>query len=358
MAGSSQRAPASPSHRRCPARGRAGGRRSARSSSHRPPPAEALSTLDRRRQPLPLAASSRRRRPGCGARRPTSRSSATSSAARPTTRRRTSGATSSGCASTTATTCRSRPASTRRAGRPGCATSSTTAYRLIASKTFDERPPPRGHPAAQDEPAGRDHGVARQPRVDPDRLPRHRRSGSHEGLQGDERPGRRPALRQAEQERLRHEAEHEADRRPVQAVLHAVALRPEADDLGRTVRLDPAGHPEDDLDDVDGGRTQAATPPSARAATAPVSVGSAMVAGLAVTDRLAAHPRPPPATDPPPLAALAAVAGSPDVSSPVDRRPSRGPPRGSGPCCGAVGRDRWSPRRPAASLPVVSQPQA
>ena len=38
-------------------------------------------------------------------------------------------------------------------------------------------PPICGHEPAQDEPAGRDHGVARQPRLGPDRLHRDRRSG-------------------------------------------------------------------------------------------------------------------------------------------------------------------------------------
>ena len=77
------------------------------------------------------------------------------------------------------------------------------------------------------------------------RFHRHGRSGDDRELQGDERPRHGPPLRATEPERLRHEAQQEADRRPVQALLHAVALRPEADDLGWPLHLDPAGDAEE-----------------------------------------------------------------------------------------------------------------
>ena len=49
------------------------------------------------------------------------------------------------------------------------------------------------------------------------------------------------AVRAPEQERLRHATEHEIDDRAAQALLHAVEVRPQGDDLGRPLRLDPAG---------------------------------------------------------------------------------------------------------------------
>ena len=48
-----------------------------------------------------------------------------------------------------------------------------------------------------------------------------------------------------EQERVRHEAGHVPVGRPVASLLHALALRPEADGLGRALRVDPAGAGED-----------------------------------------------------------------------------------------------------------------
>ena len=56
--------------------------------------------------------------------------------------------------------------------------------------------------------------------------------------------------------RLRHAAGHAADAEPVQVVLHAVALRPRPDGLGRRLGLDPADrdlvvHGEHDHEDVD-----------------------------------------------------------------------------------------------------------
>ena len=59
-------------------------------------------------------------------------------------------------------------------------------------------------------------------------------------LRGDVGAGRRAAVRAPEQERIRHEAGHLTDHGPAQALLHALALRPDADDLGRAVRVDPA----------------------------------------------------------------------------------------------------------------------
>ena len=124
------------------------------------------------------------------------------------------------------------------------------------------------HPAAPDQPAGRADRLARQPRLDPDRLPGDGRSGEDLGFHGHERPGDRAALRPPEQERLRHGTEHEADDRPAQALLHAVEVRPAGDDLGRPLRLDPAGAGQG------GGCRERVGAPSRAASSAPSAVAS------------------------------------------------------------------------------------
>ena len=59
-------------------------------------------------------------------------------------------------------------------------------------------------------------------------------------LHGDQRPGRRSAVGAPEPFlRLRHAARHEAHAEPIQVVLHAVALRPDPDGVGRRLGLDP-----------------------------------------------------------------------------------------------------------------------
>ncbi len=94
---------------------------------------------------------------------------------------------------------------------------------------------------ATDEPAGRADRLAREPRLDPDRVPGHGRPGGDDLVPGHERPGDRSAVRAPEQERLRHGTEHEADDGAAQALLHAVEVRPQGDGLGRPLCLDPAG---------------------------------------------------------------------------------------------------------------------
>ena len=68
-------------------------------------------------------------------------------------------------------------ASTRRAGRPGLRHFVDDRYRLVASTTFDVRAPLGRQAPAADQPAGGPRRVAWQPRLDPDRVHRHRRSG-------------------------------------------------------------------------------------------------------------------------------------------------------------------------------------
>ena len=76
-------------------------------------------------------------------------------------------------------------------------------------------------------------------------------------VRGHQRPRRGAAVRAAERERLRHAAEHEADDERAAALLHAVAIRAEADDLGRAVRVDPARSGGDGLHGRDDGRSRA-----------------------------------------------------------------------------------------------------
>ena len=140
-----------------------------------------------------------------------------------------------------ATTCRCPPASIAAGWTAGLRHFVDDRYRLVSSRTFDSRASIGRHPAAADQPAGRADRLPRQPRLDPDRLPADRRSGEDVVIHGHQRPGDRAALRPPEQERLRHGTEHEADDRPAQALLHALEVRPAADDLGRPLRLDPAG---------------------------------------------------------------------------------------------------------------------
>ena len=99
-------------------------------------------------------------------------------------------------------------------------------YRLIASTTFSAGAAGRRHAHAQDQPAGRDRGRARRPRLGPPRVHRDRRPGEDIGLHRDERPRDRAAVGPPEPElRLRHAPEHEAHRDPVQALLHEVVVR-------------------------------------------------------------------------------------------------------------------------------------
>ena len=92
-------------------------------------------------------------------------------------------------------------------------------YRLVSSRTFAVGPAVCGHPSAADQPARRADGLARQPRLDPDRVPGDGRSGHDDVVHGDQRPRDRSPLRAPEQERLRHGPEHEADDRAAPALL-------------------------------------------------------------------------------------------------------------------------------------------
>ena len=144
---------------------------------------ECTAGLDRRRQPLPNRRVHDAEVAGCGARRPGSRSSATSSTARPTTPPAASVATSTGCASGTATTCRCRRASMPGGWTAGLRHFVDDRYRLVSSRTFDGALRSAVTRLRQTGPARRPDGLARQPRLDPDRLP------------GDGRPGATSSFR-------------------------------------------------------------------------------------------------------------------------------------------------------------------
>ena len=166
--------------------------------------------MGRRRRPLPVRRVHAPRRHGAGARPPTSRSCATSCSTARATRATPSSATTGTCAPTTGTPSRRRRGRSRRLGG-GPAALRRRAVQAGGERFVQLGAAIRGHEPAQDEAAGGDHGLARQPRVGPDRLHRDRRSREDEPLHRHQRAGRRAAVGPPEPRlRLRHAPGQEA----------------------------------------------------------------------------------------------------------------------------------------------------
>ena len=136
-----------------------------------------------------------------------------------------SSATSTTCAPTTGTRSRSRTGSIRRAGPPGLDDTSTAASSWPRAGASTRRSD-RGHEPAQDEPAGRDHGVARQPAWVMTGFTATADPAVDQPVQRDERAGHRAAVGlQSRRLRLRHAARHKLTPGQLDGLLHAMALR-------------------------------------------------------------------------------------------------------------------------------------
>ena len=156
---------------------------------------------------------------------------------------RPSSATSTTCAPTTGTRSRCPTGSIRPAGRPGFDDYVDSRYRLYPSGSFDSALRSAVTNLRKTNLPVGITVVARQPRLGPDRLHRHRRSGrttTRFTVTSVRVVGPLWGL-QSRTLRLRHAARHEAHAAPAEGLLHAVALRPASGWPGRAMGLRPAG---------------------------------------------------------------------------------------------------------------------